>query len=99
MEIHLYSEGQGEELTIHYGPDWWLEEDMKTSHSASYKILQQFTGTTGKRTLCVLRMPKDWIGDYYLGSRTGNLVNRVVFRNIKEVPSSDAAWKMILGEL
>jgi hypothetical protein len=99
MEIHLYSEGQGRELTIHYGPDWWLEEDTKTGYSASYKIIQQFTGKTRKRALCVLRMPRDWIGDSYLGSRTGNSEIRTVLRNIKEVPSQDAVWKMILGEL
>ena len=110
MEIHIYNTAKpshfnetAKNLIIHYGPDWWLEEDEITGYSTSYKIIHQFTGIgkneSPKRAICVQRMPRNWVGDFYLGNQTGVSYNRIVFKNIKEVPCSEAVWKMLVGGL
>ena len=82
-------------LTIHYGADWWIEENEK-KEAISYKIMGQYTSTGGERAICVKRMPKDWVGDCYLGSQSGLVAHRMIYRNVLEVPNFCAEWEIML---
>lgn len=81
MEVHIYEKIQekGNVITLHYGPDWWIEP------SGSYKIFRQFS-VNEKRVLCVKKMPADWVGDTYLGCQTVTLPQRKIYKNISEIP-------------
>lgn len=85
------------DITIHYGPNWWLEENRETGYSASYKIHDQFISKNKLRALCVEKMPQNWVGELYLDSEKVNIVKRKIYRNISEIPSCPAIWELLIA--